>query len=125
MGVSYRFRLLFMALDASSNYPNPISWGHHVSIRLASRLTKGTYSITALAAAFGEDTTVLLLVDEEAVVNENIHVNQVSRWASDCVILHVGPGGSVVYGLHPPFHVDKMHLVSICCLSFIDNLANG
>jgi hypothetical protein len=83
VGASYRSRLLFMALQPSSSYPNPISWGHHVSLKLAAPLRKGSYNITARAAAFGEDTRVQLLVDEEAVVNENIHVNQVGareRW---------------------------------------------
>jgi len=75
---SYRSRLLFLALQASSTFPNPIAWGHHVSLRLATPLTQGqTYNITALAAACGQDTTVQLLADEAAGVNENIHVNQV------------------------------------------------
>jgi len=74
---SYRSRLLFMSLRETINHPDPIAWGHHVFLRLSGPLSSGTYNVTVAAAAFGQEVTLQLLVDEDKTLNENIHVNQV------------------------------------------------
>lgn len=96
---SYRSRLLFLSLKATVNHPDPIAWGHHIFLRVAAPLSAGVYNVTASAAAFGQAFTVQLLVDEDKVLNENIHVNQVSWWMMVmlCVCVHSAAHGAAVY----------------------------
>lgn len=74
---SYRSRLLFLSLRPTVNHPDPVAWGHHVFLRLAAPLAAGSYNVTVAAAAWGQDTTLPLVVDEDKTLNEAIHVNQV------------------------------------------------
>lgn len=66
-----------MSLRETVNHPDPIAWGHHVFLRLSGPLSSGAYNVTVAAAAFGQEVTAQLLVDEDKTLNENIHVNQV------------------------------------------------
>jgi hypothetical protein len=81
---SYRSRLLFLSLRPTINHPDPVAWGHHVFLQLAAHLAAGSYNVTVAAAAWGQEVTLSLVVDEDKTLNEAIHVNQV-RSVIHCV----------------------------------------